>query len=120
MTDAELDLLWKRSARTIVSAEITSASSGSPTAARGEDRRVIARLNDGAQVELFSLQADDESFIVEALVGLTVDKARLKVRSRIGARAACTMTVVSAERSRASSPGEPSRRLSRATSPSTP
>jgi hypothetical protein len=76
MNTVELDRLWQHAARKIVSAEIT----GWPGPLTGDPfdqaPRVIATLDNGCQIELFSFYAHERSFVPEEFVGLTVDTAR--------------------------------------------
>jgi hypothetical protein len=76
MTSAELDRLWQDGARKVVSAEITSGPGPLPGGAFDQTPRVIATLDDGRQIELFSFHAHERSFVPEEFVGLTVDEAR--------------------------------------------
>jgi hypothetical protein len=54
MTSAELDRLWQRAGRKIVSAEITSGSGPLTDGVYDQARRVIATFDDFSQLELFS------------------------------------------------------------------
>ena len=76
MTSAELEQLWQQTAPKIVSAEITTGPGA--LAGGGIERapRVIAMLDDGRRVELFSFSADRRAFNAEQFVGLTVDEGR--------------------------------------------
>ena len=54
MTSAELDRMWQQSARRIVSAEITTGPGLLPAGVFDQAPRVLATLEDGKRVELFS------------------------------------------------------------------
>ena len=87
MNSAELDRLWQRAARKIVSAEI--ATGRGPVS--DQSTRIMAKLDDGSQVELFYRGEDDRPSSPADFIGLTVAEARaLKfTRSAAGASVAC-------------------------------
>ena len=60
MTSAELDRMWERGARKIVSIEIINGSAPQAHGAFDPTPKVIATLVDGSKVELFSYRADDQ------------------------------------------------------------
>jgi hypothetical protein len=76
MTSAELDRLWQDAARKVVLAEITSGPGPLSGGAFDQKAHVIATLDDGRQIELFSFYAHERSFVPEEFVGLTMDEAR--------------------------------------------
>ena len=76
MTSAELDRMWERGARKIVSIEITNGSATLAHGAFDQTPKVIATLVDGSKVELFSYRAGERSFRPAEFVGLTVDEGR--------------------------------------------
>ena len=76
MNAAELDRLFQRVARKIVSAEIIGGPGPLPHAEFDQTSRVIATLDDGSRVELFSFGAHARSFDPAAFVGLTVEEGR--------------------------------------------
>jgi hypothetical protein len=76
MNSAELDRLWQGGTHKVVSAEITKAPGPLPAGVFEQAPRVIATLDDGRQIELFSFYAHERSFAPEVFVGLTVDEAR--------------------------------------------
>jgi hypothetical protein len=76
MNSAELDRLWQRAGRKIVSAEITSGSGPLTDEVYDQARRVIATFDDGSQLELFSFYAHERSFAPTDFIGSTVDEAR--------------------------------------------
>jgi hypothetical protein len=76
MTSAELDRMWERGARKIVSIEIINGSAPQAHGAFDPTPKVIATLVDGSKVELFSYRADERSFRPAEFVGLTVDEGR--------------------------------------------
>ena len=76
MNSAELDRLWHSGTRKVVSAEITSEPGALPGGVFDQVPRVMATLDDGRHVELFSFYAHERSFAPEVFVGLTVDQAR--------------------------------------------
>ena len=85
MTNAELDLMWRRAARKILSVEITAGPGPLPGGIFDQAPRVIATLEDGDKVELFSFFANERSFTPAQFVGLTVDEGRgLKFRTSGG------------------------------------
>lgn len=80
MNNAELDRMRQRNARKIVSVEITKGPRPLPGGTFELAARVIATLEDGGTVELFSYDSS-ESFTARDFVGLTVDEGRwLKFR----------------------------------------
>ena len=76
MTSAELDRMWQQSTRKIVSAQITSGPGPLPGGVFDQAPRVIAKLDDGKVIEVFSFYAHERSFTPQEFVGLTVDEAR--------------------------------------------
>ena len=85
MTNAELERMWKQSTRRIVSVEITPGPGPLPGGIFDQAPRVIATLDDGHTVELFSYFANERSFTPAQFVGLTVDEGRqLKYRTAGG------------------------------------
>ena len=76
MNAAELDRLFQQVARKIVSAEITDGPGPVPGGAFEQAPRVIATLDDGSRVELFSFYAHERSFDPAEFVGLTVEEGR--------------------------------------------
>jgi hypothetical protein len=81
MTNEELDRMWQRAARKISSVEITNGPGPLPGGIFDQAPRVIATLEDGDTVELFSYFANERSFTAAEFVGLTVDEGRqLKYR----------------------------------------
>jgi hypothetical protein len=85
MTNAELERMWKQSTRRIVSVEITPGPGPLPGGIFDQAPRVIATLDDGNTVELFSYFANERSFTPAQFVGLTVDEGRqLKYRTAGG------------------------------------
>ena len=75
MTSVEIDL-WKDGTRKVVSAEITNPPGPSSLGPFDETPRVIATLDDGRRIELFSFHADQRAFTADDFVGRTVDEAR--------------------------------------------
>jgi hypothetical protein len=76
MSGAEYDWTWQQSARKIVSAVITPVPRSLPEGLFDQAPRVIATLDNGQDVELFSYYAHERAFSAEQFVGLTVDEAR--------------------------------------------
>jgi hypothetical protein len=76
MNGAGYDWLWQQSGRKIVSAVITPVPRSLPEGLFDQAPRVIATLDNGEDVELFSFYAHERSFSAEHFVGLTVDEAR--------------------------------------------
>ena len=76
MNRAELDRLWQHAGRRIVSAVITPGLRSLPDGLFDQAPRVIATLDNGQDVELFSFYAHERSFTGEHFVGLTVDEGR--------------------------------------------
>jgi len=76
MNTAELDRLFQRVARKIVSVEITDGPGPLPHGVFEQAPRVIATLDDGSRVELFSFYAHERSFNPAEFVGLTVEAGR--------------------------------------------
>jgi hypothetical protein len=71
--------------RPIRSVEITKGPGPLPAGIFEQAPRVIATLDDGSSVEVFSFYANERSFTTEEFVGLTVDAARgLKFQSGRG------------------------------------
>lgn len=75
MNNVELDRLFRRVSR-IVSAEITPGPGPLPHGVFEQAPRVIATLDDGRSVELFSFDANERSFNPAAFIGLTVEEGR--------------------------------------------
>lgn len=71
-----LDRQVPHAERRIVSAIITPGPSPLPGGVFDQAPRVIATLDDGRDVELFSFYAHERSFAPEQFVGLTVDEGR--------------------------------------------
>jgi hypothetical protein len=76
MNSAELDRLFQQVPRKIVSAEITDGPGPLPHGVFEQAPRVIATLDDGSRVELFSFYAHERSFDPAEFVGLTVEAGR--------------------------------------------
>jgi hypothetical protein len=76
MNTAELDRLWKSTARKIVSVQLTGGPGPPPGGPPDQTQRVIATPDDGGQIELVSFDAHERSFAPEEFVGSTVDEAR--------------------------------------------
>jgi hypothetical protein len=76
MTVAELEKLWQQEVGTIVSAEITKGPGPLPHGVFEQAPRVIATLDDGRRIELFSFYANERSFSPAEFVGLTVAEGR--------------------------------------------
>ena len=76
MNNAELDRLFPPVAAKIVSAEITNGPGPLPRGVFEQAPRVIATLEDGSRVELFSFYAHERSFSAAEFVGLSVEQGR--------------------------------------------
>ena len=76
MNSAELDRLFQPVSRKIVSVEITAAPGPLPHGVFEQAPRVIAVLDDGSRVELFSFYAHERSFSPAEFVGLCVEEGR--------------------------------------------
>lgn len=76
MNNAELDRLFQPVAKKIVAAEITDGPGRLPHAVFEQAPRVIATLDDGSRVELFSFYAHERSFSPAEFVGLSVEEGR--------------------------------------------
>lgn len=76
MNSRELDELWSAVGRKIVAAEVTAGPGPLPHGVFEQAPRVIATLDDGSQVELFSFYASERSFRPADFVGLSVEEAR--------------------------------------------
>jgi hypothetical protein len=76
MNNAELDRLFPPVAPKIVSAEITNGPGPLPRGVFEQAPRVIATLDDGSRVELFSFYAHERSFSAAEFVGLSVEQGR--------------------------------------------
>lgn len=76
MNNAELDRLFQPFTKKIVSAEITAGPGPLPHGVFEQAPRVIATLDDGSRVELFSFYEHERSFTSAEFVGLTVDEGR--------------------------------------------
>ena len=74
MTDREIERLFR--VPRIASAEITPGPWPLPHGVVEQAPRVVATLNDGRTMELFSFYAEERSFAAEEFVGLTVDEGR--------------------------------------------
>ena len=81
MTNAEIDRMLQRAARKIVSVEIAPGPGPLPSGIVEQAPRVLATLDDGATVELFSYLANEPALTPAAFVGLTVDEGR-RLKSR--------------------------------------
>ena len=84
MTSAELDRMWQQGARRIVSAEITAGPGPLPAGVFNQAPELLATLEDGKQVELFSYYPQERSFTPDDFVGLTVDEGRRVQLPRAG------------------------------------
>jgi hypothetical protein len=76
MTTAERDRSSQNASPTIVSAEITAGPGPLPHGVFEQAPRVVATLDDGSCVELFSFIAAERSFTPAEFVGLTVEEGR--------------------------------------------
>ena len=76
MNNAELDRLFQPFTKKIVSAEIIDGPGPWPHGAFEQAPQVIATLEDGSRIELFSFYAHERSFTPGEFVGLTVDEGR--------------------------------------------
>jgi hypothetical protein len=76
MNNAELDRLFEGTAKKILSVEITVGPGPLPHGVFEQSPRVIATLDDGSRVELFSFYAHERSFDPAEFVGLTVAEGR--------------------------------------------
>jgi len=76
MNNAELDRLFEQAAKKIVSADITAGPGPLPHGVFEQSPRVIATLDDGSRVELFSFYAHERAFDPAEFVGLTVAEGR--------------------------------------------
>jgi hypothetical protein len=76
MNIADLNELEKNVSRKIVSAEITDGPGPLPHGVFEQAPRVIATLDDGNRVELFSFYAHERSFNPADFVGLNIEEAR--------------------------------------------
>jgi hypothetical protein len=76
MNGLERDHLAQHVGRRIVSAFITPGPGPLPGGVFDQAPRVIATLDDGRDVELFSFYAHERGFAAEQFVGLTVDEGR--------------------------------------------
>lgn len=76
MNNAELDRLFQPAAPKIVSAKITDGPGPLPHGIFEQAPRVIATLDDGSRVELFSFYAHERSFSAAEFVGLSVEQGR--------------------------------------------
>jgi hypothetical protein len=76
MNTAELNLLFKSVPSKIVSAEITDGPGPLPHGVFEQAPRVIATLDDGNRVELFSFYAHERSFDPAEFVGLSIEEGR--------------------------------------------
>jgi hypothetical protein len=76
MNSPELDRRWQQVGGRIVSAVITPGPGPLPGGVFEQAPRVIATLDNGRDVELFSFYAHERSFEPGQFVGLTVDEGR--------------------------------------------
>lgn len=76
MNTADLDRLFELVPRKIVSVEITDGPSPLPHGVFEQAPRVIATLDDGSRVELFSFIAHERSFSPPEFIGLSVEEGR--------------------------------------------
>ena len=76
MNNAELDRLFQPVAPKIVSAKITDGPGPLPHGIFEQAPRVIATLDDGSRVELFSFYAHERSFAPAEFVDLSVEQGR--------------------------------------------
>jgi len=76
MNNAELDQLFQSVDRKIVAAEITDGPGARHHPGELLAPRVIATLDDGSRVELFSFSGDEQSFSPAEFVGLSVEEGR--------------------------------------------
>jgi hypothetical protein len=76
MKSAGPDRACQQGATKIVSAEITDGPGPLPNGVFEQAPRVIATLDDGSLVELFSFYAHERSFSPAEFVGLTVEQGR--------------------------------------------
>jgi hypothetical protein len=76
MNNADLDRLFQQVATKIVSAKITDGPGPLPLGVFQQALRVIATLEDGSQIELFSFYAHERSFSPAEFVGLSVEEGR--------------------------------------------
>jgi hypothetical protein len=76
MNNVELDRLFPPVATKIVWAEITNGPGPLPRGVFEQAPRVIATLDDGSRVELFSFYAHERSFSAAEFVGLSVEEGR--------------------------------------------
>lgn len=76
MNTSELDRLFDQAVKKIVSVQITAGRGPLPHGVFEQDPRVIATLDDGSQVELFSFYAHERSFRPAEFVGLSVEEGR--------------------------------------------
>ena len=76
MNNAELDRLFQSGGQKIVAAEITDGPGALPHGVFEQAPRVIATLDDGSKVELFSFYAHERSFSPAEFVGLSVEEGR--------------------------------------------
>jgi hypothetical protein len=82
MNAADLDRLWQRAARRIVSIDMTGAHDPLPADLPNTTVRAIATLDDGARIELVSFGAHEPPCPTDQFVGLTVDEARRLMGAR--------------------------------------
>jgi hypothetical protein len=76
MNAAEMDQLFQKVPRKVVSAEIKSGQGSTAHGVLEQPSHVIAMLDDGSRITLFSFFAHERSFNPAAFVGLSVDEAR--------------------------------------------
>jgi hypothetical protein len=76
MNTPELDRLFQLVASKIVSVEITDGPGPLPHGVFEQAPRIIAMLDDGTRVELFSFYAHERSFNPAEFVGLSVEQGR--------------------------------------------
>jgi hypothetical protein len=76
MNSADLDRLFQPVATKIVAATITDGPGPLPHGVFEQAPRVIATLDDGSRIELFSFYAHERSFSPAEFVGLSVEEGR--------------------------------------------
>ena len=76
MNNNELDRLFGQLVNRIVSVRITPGRGPLPHGVFEHDPSVLATLDDGSLVELFSFYAHERAFSPEEFVGLSVEEGR--------------------------------------------
>ena len=76
MNNVELDRLFQPVAKKIVAVQITVGPGPLPHGVFEQAPRVIATLDDGNKVELFSFYANERSFSPAEFIGLSVEEGR--------------------------------------------